>query len=260
MICRELIEKLNCLCPPAYAFSWDNPGLIAGRDTKDIKTVYIALDATDAVIASAIEAGADLLLTHHPLVFSPLKKINASDFTGRRLLTLIEHQVNCFAMHTNFDVAVMADLAAEKLGLLNPVPLSVTGENENGPVGIGKTGSLASPVTLKDYASEIKKIFGLETVSVFGNPDTFVSRAAICPGSGKSTIGDAVSAGADALITGDIGHHEGLDALACNLAIIDAGHQGIEKIFIDYMKNYFENHFPEINVVTEVSRAPFTVM
>lgn len=260
MTCRELIEKLNRLCPPEYAFSWDNPGLIAGRDTKDIKTVYIALDATDTVIESAIKADADLLLTHHPLVFSSLKKINASDFTGRRLLTLIEHQVNCFAMHTNFDVAVMADLASEKLGLLNPVPLSVTGENENGPIGIGKAGNLASPVTLRDYASEIKKIFGLETVAVFGNPETSVYRAAICPGSGKSTIRDAINAGADVLITGDIGHHEGLDALACNLAVIDAGHQGIEKIFIDYMKNYFENHFSEINVVTEVSRAPFTVM
>lgn len=260
MICRELIKKLNILCPPQYAYTWDNPGLIAGRDTKDIKTVYIALDATDDVIDAAIKANADLLLTHHPLVFSSLKKINNSDFTGRRLLALIEHQIGCFAMHTNFDVAVMADLASKKLGLLNPVPLSVTGEDENGPIGIGKVGNLVSPVTLKTYASEIKKIFGLETVSVFGNIEMSVSRAAICPGSGKSTIGDAVKSGADVLITGDIGHHEGLDALADGLAVIDAGHQGIEKIFIDYMKTYFENNFSEINIVTEASRAPFTVM
>lgn len=85
MICRELIEKLNILCPPEYAMSWDNSGLIAGRIDREIKTVYIALDATDAVIDAASAAGADLLLTHHPLVFSSLKKINDSDFTGRRL-------------------------------------------------------------------------------------------------------------------------------------------------------------------------------
>lgn len=260
MICRELIEKLNILCPPEYAMPWDNSGLITGRWDRDIKTVYIALDASDAAVAAAVQTGADFLLTHHPLVFSALKKISDDDFTGRRLLTLTEHKINCFAMHTNFDVAVMADLAAKKLGLLNAVPLEVTTETESGAKGIGKTGDLKSPVTLDSYAAEIKQIFDLKTVAVFGDMQKVISRAAICPGSGKSTIDNAVKAGADVLVTGDIGHHEGIDALACNLAIIDAGHQGIEKIFIDYMKAYFENSLPEINVVTEISRAPFTVM
>lgn len=260
MICSELIEKLNTLCPPEDAMSWDNSGLITGRADRTVKTVYIALDATDAVIEAAAAAGAELLLTHHPLVFSPLKKINDSDFTGRRLLALAEHRINCFAMHTNFDVNVMADLAAKKLGLLNAVPLEVTKETENVAEGIGKTGDLKTPVSLKDYAAKVKEIFDLKTVSVFGAPETMILRAAVCPGSGKSMIGHAVRTGANVLITGDIGHHEGLDALACGLAVIDAGHQGIEKIFIDYMKAYFENNFPEINVVTEISRAPFTVI
>lgn len=260
MICRELIEKLNILCPPEYAMSWDNSGLIAGRIDREIKTVYIALDATDAVIDAASAAGADLLLTHHPLVFSSLKKINDSDFTGQRLLTLIENKIGCFAMHTNFDVAVMADLASDMLGLVNTQPLEKTGDTPDGEIGIGKTGNLESPITLKDCAGEIKKIFDVKSVTVFGPLDKLISRVAICPGSGKSTIGDAVNSGADVLITGDIGHHEGLDAMACNLAIIDAGHQGIEKIFIHYMEAYFKAHFPDIHVVTENSCSPFTVM
>lgn len=264
MKCSELIKQLNTLCPKDYAMPWDNPGLIAGDADQDIRTVYIALDATDAVVADAIEAGADFILTHHPLVFGAMKQINTDNFIGRRLVRILQNHMCCFAMHTNFDVAVMADEAASRLALATCRVLQKTGEisidGQNIPVGIGKVGSLEKPMTLKEYALFVKEAFRLQSVSIFGPMDTQIHTAAVCPGSGKSTIDDAAASGAQVLVTGDIGHHDGIDALAKGLTIIDAGHQGLEQIFIGYMQRYFSKNIPELKIVTEISRPPFTVI
>ena len=99
MICRELIELLEKKYPPSIAESWDNPGLQVGSYEKEIKSIYIALDATGEVIRHAIDAKADLLLTHHPMLMHGLKKINDGDFYGRRVLELIKHDIAYYAMH-----------------------------------------------------------------------------------------------------------------------------------------------------------------
>ena len=244
MQCRELIEKLEVLAPPEYACGWDNPGLLVGWEEKEIKKVLVALDATDAVVEQAIRQQADLILTHHPLIFKPLKKVNSRDFISRRVLKMAAAGICCYAMHTNFDIApgCMADLAAERLGLENGRPLEVTGEAEGQPVGIGKTGTLPCAVSLKELAGQVKERFGIPFVTVYGMEEVTepVERVAVSPGSGGSMIEAAVADGAQVLVTGDIGHHEGIDAAARHLAIIDAGHYGLEHIFIPFMKAYVE--------------------
>ena len=109
--------------------------------------------------------------------------------------------------------------------------ISIDGQNI--PVGIGKVGSLEKPMTLKEYALFVKEAFRLQSVSIFGPMDTQIHTAAVCPGSGKSTIDDAAASGAQVLVTGDIGHHDGIDALAKGLTIIDAGHQDWSKFLSD---------------------------
>ena len=104
MRCADVIRKLEELSPLAYAESWDNPGLLAGRTDKEIKRIYIAVDATTEAIAEAESVGADMLLTHHPLIFKGIKKVNSEDFIGRRILTLLHADMCYYAMHTNFDV------------------------------------------------------------------------------------------------------------------------------------------------------------
>ena len=118
MLCRELIEKLEELAPRSLACDWDNPGFLAGRGDKKIKKVLVALDATDRVVEQAVLEHADLLLTHHPLIFRALKQVNDTDFISRRIVTLLQADISYFAMHTNFDAApgCMADLAAKRLG------------------------------------------------------------------------------------------------------------------------------------------------
>lgn len=242
MKCGEIISILQQLAPESMAMDWDNPGLLAGRRDKEVETIYLALDATDQVVEDAVWNGTDLLLTHHPLIFKPLKQINDESFIGRRLLSLIENGISYYAMHTNFDSApgCMADLAADRLGLEKQKVLEVTGEKEGIPFGIGKTGELPEEMTVRQLAGKVKEAFGLPFVTVYGDLEKRVKACGISPGSGGSMIAPAVKQGMEVLVTGDIGHHDGIDSVANHMAVIDAGHYGLEHIYMDFMEEYLK--------------------
>lgn len=242
MLCRELIEKLEELAPKHLACDWDNPGFLAGRGDKEIKKVLIALDATDRVVEQAVREQADLLLTHHPLIFRALKQVNDTNFISRRIVTLLQANISYVAMHTNFDAApgCMADLAAARLGLQNGQPLEVTGEVNGILAGIGKTGQLTEALSLDALAAKVKQAFDLPFILAYGSDAVgeTVSRVAVSPGAGGSMIRYALEQNAEVLITGDIGHHDAIDAAAQGMAILDAGHYGLEHIFIPFMAEY----------------------
>ena len=103
MKCSEIMDVCRKLAPEDCACDWDNPGLLAGRSDKEVKKIYIALDATDKVVEAAQALGADMLLTHHPLIFKAIKKVNDQNFITRRLVKLIQADISYYAMHTNFD-------------------------------------------------------------------------------------------------------------------------------------------------------------
>lgn len=260
MKCCEVVLKLEELSPPMYAEKWDNVGLLIGRKEKNIKSIYLALDATDEVVEDAADKGVDLLITHHPLLFSPMKRICSDDFIGRRAIKLISNDISYYAMHTNFDVMGMADAAADEIGLRNRQVLSITYEDEIAKEGFGRVGQLNRIMSLRECAEYIKQKFHIPSVRVFGDLDATLEKAAISPGSGKSMIDAALKSGAEVLITGDIGHHEGIDAVAQGLMIIDAGHFGIEQIFVSYMKEYIEREIPGLQVFTEIPKSPFVVL
>lgn len=257
MNCREWIEQLEKLAPVFCACDWDNPGLLAGRSDKEIRKVLVALDATDEVVELAVREKVDLLLTHHPLIFKPLKKINDQDFIGARLVKLIQADICYYAMHTNFDAApgCMADMAAKKLHLVETEPLEVLGEMDGTPYGIGKTGILLKSMPLEELARAVKEEFGIPFVTVYGAKQFtgLVRRVAICPGSGKGMTKEALAFGAQVLITGDIGHHDGIDAVAEGLVIMDAGHYGLEHMFVDFMADYC---MEKIDFQAEIVKAP----
>lgn len=260
MKCSEILTVLEQQSPLSLACSWDNPGLLVGDPAQEIRRVYIALDATDEVIRAAVSCKADLLLTHHPLIFSPVKQIRMDDFIGRRLLMLAENKISYIAMHTNFDIGVMGKLAADKLGLTGQEVLDVTAETAEGAAGIGRCGNLTKQMALRQCAQFVRDTFGLEQVSVFGDAERVISRAAVCPGSGKSEVQQAVLQNADVLITGDIDHHTGIDAVAQGLCIIDAGHYGLEHIFIGYMQEYLQNHTKDLEISVPGKEFPFWVI
>jgi putative NIF3 family GTP cyclohydrolase 1 type 2 len=167
-------------------------------------------------------------------------------------MTLIKNDICCYAMHTNFDAApgCMADTAAGKLGLVSTQVLEKEGtiksETPEGfidlPYGIGKTGHLKQPMTVRELAGLVKERFGLPFVTIYGEQDikdpvTFVG---ISPGAGSSMIKPALKAGVEVLITGDIGHHSGTDAASNHMAVIDAGHYGLEYLFLEFMEEYLK--------------------
>ena len=149
----QVVEALEELAPPALAMEWDNPGLQVGRRDSEVKRVYVALDVNDAVLRAAFEACCDMIVTHHPLIFGKIDKVNDGDHIGRWILMMAEEGIACYAMHTNFDIApgCMADLCATRLGLEKASPLEETGtasrvsildgelqEEETETIGIGK--------------------------------------------------------------------------------------------------------------------------
>ena len=260
MKCYEIIDKLESLSPTEFAEEWDNIGLLAGRRDKEVRTVYIALDATDAVIGEAVRLGADLLLTHHPLIFKKMSRVNTDDFIGRRVCELIRNDISYYAMHTNFDVMGMADAAADELSLKDRRVLDVTYEDDISKEGCGRVGELKDSMRVEALAGLVKEKFHVPNVRVFGDLDSPVRTVAVMPGSGGGFIQDALAASADAMITGDVGHHEGIDAVAQGLAVIDAGHYGIEKLFISYMEDFMKRELPGVQIYKAEIREPFIVV
>ena len=260
MLCREIIQVIEASYPREAALDFDNVGLLAGRTDKEVNRVYIALDATDAVIERAAEEGADMLITHHPLIFSPLKKVTDEDFVARRVMKLIRNDISCYAMHTNYDVLGMAALSERILGLSDTEVLDVTMEKDGSAEGIGRVGQLEKPMTLEECSVYVKHKLKLGSLKVYGDMNRQVSRLAISPGSGKSAVKPAVLKGADVLVTGDIGHHDGLDAVEQGLSVIDAGHYGTEYIFIDDMKRFLEKKLPVLEVTAAPVVHPFQVI
>ncbi|MDE6055791.1 MAG: Nif3-like dinuclear metal center hexameric protein, partial [Lachnospiraceae bacterium] len=220
----------------------------------------IALDATDDVIEEAVRMGADLLLTHHPLIFKKLSRVNTDDFIGRRVCELIKNDISYYAMHTNFDVMGMADAAADELSLKDRQVLNVTYEDDISKEGCGRVGKLEKCMSIAELAELVKEKFHVPNVRVFGDLGDIVETAAVMPGSGSGYIRDALNAGADVMITGDVDHHEGIDAVAQGIAVIDAGHYGIEKLFISYMEEFIKRELPGIQIYKAEIKEPFVVI
>lgn len=252
------MKVIETTYPKHAALEWDNIGLLVGRMEKEVKKIYVALDATDEVIDDAIFKGADMLITHHPLLFSPLKKITDENFIGSRVVKLLQHDVSYYAMHTNYDVLGMAELSGNILGLKDMEVLEVTDSEHE--VGIGRVGSLPREMTLQECCELVKEKFQLENVKVFGDVNKMIRRAAISPGSGKGMADVALDKQADVLITGDIAHHEGIDAVAQGIAIIDAGHYGLEHIFVKDMVDYLTTNFKNLEVRGSETVHPFQVI
>jgi dinuclear metal center YbgI/SA1388 family protein len=257
MICREILEKLEEKYPLDAAEDWDNPGLLIGADDREIRKIYLTLDVTGEAVEEAVEWGADLVISHHPMLFSSIKQINNRKYPGKKILSLIENRIGCYAMHTNFDVCAMAQINAGLLKLSETQVLYVTDRTPEGEKGIGKVGKLPRPMTLSACAEYVKTQYGLPHVNVYGNPDQMVEIAAVSGGSGKSMIDPALDKGAQVLITGDIDHHTGIDSVDQGLTIIDAGHYGTEYFFMAQVRQDLEQMDESLEIRSAEVKLPY---
>lgn len=260
--CNDIIEKLEEKSPRAYACDWDNVGLLLGRRDKKVNRIMVALDATMEVVKTACEEECDMLITHHPLIFSSLKRITDDNILGKKLLMLAEHGISYYAMHTNFDtMGSMAGAVTDVyLGLESKAPIEKCDIPEE---GMGRIAYLPQPMTGEEVCEYIKERLELSQVTFYpATPDgeeipgdKKFHKIAVMPGSGKSFIDNVVEAGCDLYLTGDMGYHEAQNATELGLSIIDATHDGLEKVFAGYIAEYLKGCLP-LEDIDDANKGP----
>lgn len=222
----DIIGILEKEFPKTGAYDWDNVGLLVGDEQAEIKKVLVSLDVTEAVIAEAITSECDLVLSHHPILFSGIKQINTDTADGRIILSAIKNNINIYAAHTNCDVAPMGINAylADILALTDAEPLEES--------GLGRIGTLKKECTLSEFSKLLKEALNLDFVRVCGDEIKKIKTVAIGSGACSDSIPYAIQKGADVMVTGDTKYHNMLD-FSKDIAIIDAGHYGTEIVICD---------------------------
>ena len=237
---KDLLKLVDAIAPFGLAEEWDNSGLQVGNPDWPAGRVLIALDVTVEAMAEAVAWGADLVLTHHPLMIRPQNSINFGSMPGAIVALAAADQISVVSAHTNLDKAQggLNDCFAEKIGLMGVTrlqPLSL-GEGERTPApGLGRIGELDQPMPLFEFADMIKSNLGIPGLRVVGNRDCMVKKAAVCTGSGASLVQEFLCSGADVFITGDMKYHEAREIEQAGLALIDVGHFASEHIVVELL-------------------------
>ncbi|WP_067485216.1 Nif3-like dinuclear metal center hexameric protein [Actinomadura hibisca] len=228
----HVIAALEALYPPAWAESWDAVGLVCGDPDQEVGRVLLAVDPVTAVVDEALEWGADLLITHHPLLLRPVNGVPATTPKGRLVHRLIRGGTALYTAHTNADVADpgVSDALARAVGVTGPLrPLAPSPDDPRR--GLGRIGDLPEAVTLKEFTAQVAA--GLPAtawgVRAAGDPDRMVRSVAVCGGSGDSLLETARTSGADVYLTADLRHHPASEYLERpGPALLDAAHWATE--------------------------------
>lgn len=250
-VVKEIYDFLNTKAPFDSQLGFDNSGLLVGRGDGQVSRVLIALDITEKVVQEAIQVGAELILSHHPVIWDGAKSVTDATILGRKLLALIENGVAAICAHTNLDAAAggVNDMLAEKLGLADTKLLKTYGVYENGtPYGIEQIGTYSvGPVSLTDFAQHVKKKLGSNGVRYVdaGRP---VKLVAIGGGSCSGSLKDVFAAGCDTFVTADVKYDTFLEAAALGINLIDAGHYPTENVICPQLADWLKEEFAEIDV------------
>ena len=218
----DIIEKIEKEFPKELAYEWDNVGLLVGDRNREVETVVTCLDVTEDVIEFAKNCDAELIISHHPVIFSPINCVNGDTKTGKLLMDAIENKIAIYSAHTNCDKAEngINTRLAQMFNLENVEPLEAD--------GLGRIGNLEKPVSICEFAEHVESKLSVK-VRFCGDTKNTVKKVAICSGAGGDVIATAIQKGADVLLTGDTKYHQMLDAKD-DINIIDAGHFGTEAI------------------------------
>ena len=242
---REIADAIEQYAPLRLQEEWDNAGIQVGNPDAEITGVLLCTDATEAVVAEAIERGMNLVISHHPLIFHGLKKIMGRTPVERTVAMAIKHDITIYSAHTNMDSAWqgVSFRMAEKLGMTdvhflddNPVP--PYGEQESASAGCGVIGDI-KPATALEVLQRVKEAFEVGAVRYSGDGGSMVSRVALCGGAGGFLLDKAVEAGAQLYITADMRYHDFLDN-SKRIVVADIGHYESEhytkEIFLEIIQ------------------------
>lgn len=256
ILVKDVLEAIDSIAPWDLAEAWDNSGLQVGNPESVVRRIGISLDVTQEVINESISSGIDCLITHHPFLFKPLKKIDFSSHEGIVIQKAAKSGLSIISAHTNFDVAVngLNDILSYRIGLRETAALvraKGTGDLDK-QTGIGRVGHFVSDISLSELAMLVKETLGLKNLRYVGDPNKILKKAAVCSGSGGSLLNDFFRSGADVYISGDIKYHEARDVEARGLAIIDIGHFGSEILMVPALAERLRDFFSSSGDLVEI--------
>ena len=245
----QVIDALEELAPLSFQDDFDNAGLQVGIKDKDVTGVLVCLDITEAVIDEAAALGCNLVVSHHPLIFHPLRQVSDSTYQQRCVMKAISGGITLYSAHTNLDNAeggvnsrIASMIGLEDVDFLDPKPAA--GGRQ---CGSGVIGRLSVPEEPAEFIARIKELFNVECVCHSDIPSGKISKVALCGGAGSFLMDEARRRGADCFITGEISYHHYFDA--DGMLLMALGHYQSEQFTQNLLKEYVQSRFPELNVI-----------
>ena len=228
---QQVLDFINERAPFETQLAFDNSGLLVGDPQQEVIGVHFALDLTNKVIDEAMAHGANLIVTHHPVMFSAINRLVETNYEARLLCRLIRANISLIAAHTNLDQAVGGcnDALAQAISLTD-----IVGE------GFVRVGTLPQPMTTDELAAHIGHSLG-DVVRVMGDPSVVIDKVGMCSGAGADEWHEAAAMGAQAFLTGEVKHHIALEASAAGVVMLEAGHHATEEPGIFALANALQN-------------------
>jgi len=251
---RNIIDILDHAVPPSCAEDWDNVGLMSGHPDQTVRGVLMALDPTMELLKEAAAVNANLIITHHPVIFRPWRHIRLDEPGAAFVAGAIRNAIAVFACHTNLDAVRhgINDALAGALGLLDCRPLRPAASEEPA-VGLGLSGKLRQPLPGREFLQMICAVLQQPAVRVCGRLPEIIQQAAVCGGSGSEFAAAARRSGAQVYISGEIKHSTARWAEETGFCIVDAGHFGTENVgipvFADLLRSRFKEQGLELPVI-----------
>ena len=252
---HDILAQLNSSAPFDLAESWDNVGLLVGDPAQQVQTILVGLDPTCNLVEEAIARGANIIVTHHPVIFHPLKTINSGEPEGRLLAMALSHSIAIIGCHTNLDSACrgVSDILGERLGLTDLRPLIPSGAEES--TGLGAIGRFEQPMVRKEFIQKVLETLELPSVQMVGTPPEFVENVALCGGSGSDFVSNAYQAGADVYLSAEIKHATAIWAKERDFCIIDGTHFATEYPAVSLLVNQLRQLFSNNDRINRVLQA-----
>lgn len=248
---KEIYDYLDSLAPFSYQMSFDNAGFLVGRGGMQVTKVMVALDITENVAGEAREAGCQLIVSHHPIIFHPAKRITDADPTGRILLALTENRIAAICAHTNLDAVAggVNDALAKALKLKEVELLHQDGWDEDGdPYGIGRVGKVTGYDSLSDFAAFVREALHAPGLRL-EDAGRSVKKVAVGGGSCGDMLSQVAEKGCDTFVTADVRYNVFLDARAMGINLIDAGHFTTENVVCPVLAKWLKEGHPELEVL-----------
>ncbi|HOJ09031.1 MAG TPA: Nif3-like dinuclear metal center hexameric protein [Clostridiales bacterium] len=256
--CKGIVDFMENIAPVYLAEDWDNVGLIIGDYERDINHILVSLDVTTQILDYAIEKSVDMIISHHPLIFKPIKRIVYDDWKSVLISRIIKNDICLYCAHTNLDYAKNGVNWNLALALdLNDIKNYGETKSEGEGYSLAKVGLLKPPMKLSMFVSNIKHILGIDSVKLISNNadkafERDVNKVVVFSGSFDDSVLRYIGDDIDVIITGDVKYHTAVEIAEKGVCVIDAGHFATENVIVPQLCSQLKDRFPDLSVTSKM--------